>query len=216
MHVGDRVMEMTLGSRTPSQVVVIGVNALTSEALASCVSAELKCQVTAFSELDSWRQASSKLDAALILFSFSNSNRESCLEALSRLNSAGDDTQVIVFSDSEEVEHISHALKCGARGYVPTSTPLHIAMKAIRLVLAGGVFVPSEPVLRKEAAQKDKLTARGQAVLDLLQQGKSNKFIAHKLDISESTVKSHVRNIMRRLKASNRTEVAVKSSANAG
>ncbi len=60
------------------------------------------------------------------------------------------------------------------------------------------------------------LTKRQNAVVNAILQGKANKNIAHELDISESTIKVHVHNIMKKLNAKNRTEVAVKMcSANA-
>ena len=49
--------------------------------------------------------------------------------------------------------------------------------------------------------------------MNALQQGKSNKIIAHELNMSESTVKSHIRNIMKQLQAKNRTEAAIKIRA---
>ena len=56
-------------------------------------------------------------------------------------------------------------------------------------------------------------THRQAAVIDALCSGKANKIIAHELSMQESTVKVHVRNIMRKLKAKNRTEVAVMVNA---
>ena len=58
-------------------------------------------------------------------------------------------------------------------------------------------------------AQQLSLTTRQIAVLSHLQQGKANKIIAHELRMSESTVKVHVRNIMRKMGATNRTQAAV-------
>lgn len=54
------------------------------------------------------------------------------------------------------------------------------------------------------------LTATQMAVGEAIRQGKANKQIAYELDIGESTVKVHIRNIMKKLNAKNRTEVAVK------
>jgi DNA-binding NarL/FixJ family response regulator len=55
------------------------------------------------------------------------------------------------------------------------------------------------------------VTARELAVIRAIQQGKSNKIIAHELNMCESTVKVHVRNVMKKLKAKNRTEAAIKA-----
>jgi DNA-binding NarL/FixJ family response regulator len=97
-----------------------------------------------------------------------------------------------------------------------------VAIAAINLVRAGGVFVPasglaylrtatSTPQLAAQAngKQANKLfTSRQLEVIDRLRKGESNKIIAYKLKMGECTVKVHVRNIMRKLKARNRTEVA--------
>ena len=87
----------------------------------------------------------------------------------------------------------------------------------IRLVRAGGIFMPPNGFgFQGSAARSDardtglahQFTPRQVAVLQHLRQGKANKIIAHELAMSESTVKVHVRNIMKKMKATNRTEVA--------
>jgi DNA-binding NarL/FixJ family response regulator len=55
------------------------------------------------------------------------------------------------------------------------------------------------------------VTAREAAVIRALQQGKSNKVIAYELNMCESTVKVHVRNLMKKIKAKNRTDLAIKA-----
>jgi len=90
------------------------------------------------------------------------------------------------------------------------------AVAAIRLVKDGGTIAPVEPLLANRTRRADPeadetssaLTPRQMTVLAHLRQGKANKIIAYELGMSESTVKVHVRNIMRKVKATNRTEVA--------
>jgi DNA-binding NarL/FixJ family response regulator len=128
---------------------------------------------------------------------------------------------IIILSDSEDAEHpniIRSALKNGAQGFIPTrTTGIPITFAAIRFITAGGVFAPLDLLLTKrmdrvvEAAQRCRLTPRQLAVLNHLQQGKANKIIAHELGMSESTVKVHVRNIMRKTGATNRTQAAYKA-----
>ena len=55
------------------------------------------------------------------------------------------------------------------------------------------------------------LTERQNAVVDAVRQGKANKVIAHELNISESTVKVHLHNVMKKLRVKNRTAVAIKA-----
>jgi DNA-binding NarL/FixJ family response regulator len=125
---------------------------------------------------------------------------------------------IIVLSDSEDAEQpttIRSALKNGAQGFIPTrTTGIPITFAAIRLITAGGVFAPLDLLLTKrserviEMVRHKRLTPRQLAVLTHLQQGKANKNIAHELGMSESTVKVHVRNIMRKTGATNRTQAA--------
>jgi DNA-binding NarL/FixJ family response regulator len=104
------------------------------------------------------------------------------------------------------------------RGYVPTSLSINIAVQAMELARAGGAFVPASSLIAahrvpdgvSNAMQKSNglFTARQAAVVDALRRGKANKIIAYELKMRESTVKVHVRNIMKKLHATNRTEVA--------
>jgi DNA-binding NarL/FixJ family response regulator len=123
---------------------------------------------------------------------------------------------VIVLCDVDCVESILAVFESGARGYIPTtSTAVEIAVEIIHLVKAGGTFVPPSILCALDlgegvalgATRSRQFTLRQLAVLEHLKLGKTNKIIAHELKISESTVKVHIRNIMKRLKATNRTEV---------
>jgi DNA-binding NarL/FixJ family response regulator len=127
---------------------------------------------------------------------------------------------LIVLSTLDDASEVSVAMQLGARGYLPTSLPFREAVGAIRLVGAGGTYVPAS-VLTTRSTERSAisnspaggngntldLSPRQRQVLRLLLQGKQNKIIAYELNICESTVKVHVRTIMRKLKARNRTEV---------
>ena len=114
---------------------------------------------------------------------------------------------------------IIETMHAGTKGYFPPDTPLDMALLALEMVSAGGVYLPPSvlpddsgkrppaPMTKAEATLKQ-LTPRQRAVVAALRQGKSNKIIAYELNMCESTVKVHVRNIMKRLDARNRTEVA--------
>src|SRR6185503_13037699 len=109
---------------------------------------------------------------------------------------------VVIFTDGEDVTQILEALDAGIRGVVPTSLSLEVANQALRLVKAGGVFVPANALSApREIAEGDGskrldggiLTARQIAVVKKLVEGKANKIIAYELAMCESTVKVHVR-----------------------
>jgi DNA-binding NarL/FixJ family response regulator len=134
------------------------------------------------------------------------------------------DVPIIVLSDATaalEPQTVKAAIKCGIRGFISTRTfEVKTVSAAIRFVTAGGVFAPVDALLaddatptpeRNEAVPPDGLlTPRQRTVLSLLQQGKANKIIAYELGMSESTVKVHIRNIMRKMGATNRTQAIYK------
>jgi DNA-binding NarL/FixJ family response regulator len=127
---------------------------------------------------------------------------------------------VIVVAESDTPAEILAALESGARGYIPTSVKVRVAAEAIGLARAGGIFVPANAVLAlREMIHASTntprpltglFTTREAAVVEALRKGKANKIIAYELNLCESTVKVHIRNIMKKLKATNRTEVAYK------
>jgi DNA-binding NarL/FixJ family response regulator len=128
------------------------------------------------------------------------------------------DAPTMVFSDAEnpiDPRAIRSTVSSGARGFVATrSVGVSVADAAVRFVRAGGTFAPFELLLTSTPEQAppteagdNRFTARQMAVLAHLRQGKANKSIAYELHMSESTVKVHVRNIMRKLGATNRTQV---------
>jgi len=138
-------------------------------------------------------------------------------EQVGAIRQRAEASPLVLVSDREDATFILEAIRSGARGVIPTSLPVEVAVNAIRLVLAGGSFVPAAALMsaRDEAERptsgagaKSMFTGRQTAVIEALRLGKPNKIIAYELSMCESTVKVHVRNIMKRLKASNRTQVA--------
>lgn len=131
------------------------------------------------------------------------------------------DTPLVVVAESENPQRARQILSAGARGFLPASLSLKVLMGALDLVLAGGVYVPSSlieagparPVAwaagNGHAEPGSGLTRRQRDVLALISQGKSNKLIADALAMSESTVKAHVKQIIRRLQVANRTQAAL-------
>ncbi|GGE97108.1 response regulator transcription factor [Stappia taiwanensis] len=130
------------------------------------------------------------------------------------------DCPVVVIADTEDLCQMLKAIECGARGFIPSSVGIGVAAEAIALARAGGVFLPASNVLPMlemiESAAKsasgpgDIFTPREAEVAEALRRGKANKIIAYELHLCQSTVKVHVRNIMKKLNATNRTEVAYK------
>jgi DNA-binding NarL/FixJ family response regulator len=127
---------------------------------------------------------------------------------------------VVILADTDDVKQVVKALEVGARGYIPTSVGVEVCIEAINLAIAGGIFVPASSLLAMrhlvDSSSQDvqplagMFTLRQAEVVQALRRGKANKIIAYELKLRESTVKVHIRNIMKKLKATNRTEVAYK------
>jgi DNA-binding NarL/FixJ family response regulator len=128
---------------------------------------------------------------------------------------------IVVVSDREDWSAVVDALNLGARAYFPSSLDPDILIETLRFVQKGGTFIPLEvlvnaPARRKRPqgaegrrTEKAGLTPTEQRVLDLLKTGQPNKVIARELEIQEATVKVHVRRIMKKLNAANRTQAAL-------
>lgn len=127
---------------------------------------------------------------------------------------------VVVVADTDELAQMLKALECGAQGFIPSSVGIEVASEAIRLARAGGVFLPASGVLAMRdviesmicdrSGPNGMFTPREAEVVEELRRGKANKIIAYDLNLCQSTVKVHIRNIMKKVGATNRTEVAYK------
>jgi DNA-binding NarL/FixJ family response regulator len=177
--------------------------------------------VDAYENLDEWRQASDQaLAQIVVLCAIGQKETDATVhQGLETLLKGASDIRAIVISDVEHPSQMIAALERGAKGYVPMSLDIEVVVGAIRLVQVGGTFVPASGLssLRPSDAPEAKterfkqvsslLTERQLAVLKHLRQGDQNKTIAHKLNMSEATVKIHVRNMMKRVGVKNRTEL---------
>jgi len=178
--------------------------------------------VVALGSLAEWnrvRDLHPPLAAVLVNIGGKSVNDSNVAEEIRKLTSEFGATPVIVLSDSDDLRQVFLALDCGAKGYIPSTLGIAVCIEAVNLALAGGIFVPASSVLAtrqiiatSEATvqQASIFTSRQAEVVEALRRGKANKIIAYELKMQESTVKVHVRNVMRKLKATNRTEVVYK------
>jgi DNA-binding NarL/FixJ family response regulator len=145
--------------------------------------------------------------------------RASSAAVASRLSRIGEllpEVPIALLSDFEDAGTIREAFKLGVRGFIPTSLASLVAAEAVRLVCVGGTFAPAAALLCQDdhpqhppgEAPIEGFTQRQSQILDCLRRGMANKLIAYELDMCESTVKVHIRNIMKKLNATNRTQVA--------
>jgi DNA-binding NarL/FixJ family response regulator len=129
----------------------------------------------------------------------------------------------VILSASCERADIIAALNAGAMGFIPKLSSSEVLLHALRLVLAGGVYIPPQALGMLEgpgiggapgatgpkSLQQLGLSERQLQVLALIAQGKPNKVIAGDLAIAEPTVKAHITEILRALQVTNRSQAMI-------
>jgi DNA-binding NarL/FixJ family response regulator len=147
--------------------------------------------------------------------------RMSGLEATRRISQELPDIAIVMLTVSEDEDDLFTAIKAGARGYLLKDLEAQRLRAMIDVVGRGEAAIapatarrimeelarPSTPLAR----DPDRLTAREIEVLGLVTEGLRNKEIARRLGISENTVKYHLKNILEKLHAESRTELAARA-----
>lgn len=158
------------------------------------------------------------LDPDLILLDL-NMPGMNGLETLDKLREKSLSGRIVVFSVSNHEEDVVTALKRGADGYLLKDMEPEDLLKALQQAAAGEMVLSEAltPVLaaslRANRATSDRdvsqLTPRERDILKLIARGLPNKMIARRLDITESTVKVHVKHMLKKMKLKSRVEAAV-------
>ena len=211
-------------SSTPWRAVaLIDNHKFTRDCIATCL--EMLCHdltVTTFPSLADCIAAGLSDCELVIYYSHGcTAQASSRCAALLALRQEFGPTPILVVSDEDEVGTVLEALTAGIRGYIPTvNTSLHVTVEVMHLLRAGGTFAPvATSMMIQNRLQPDvvaipspdRFTPRQIAVLECLKHGSANKAIAHELSMSEGTVKVHVRNIMKKLRATNRTQAVFRA-----
>ena len=136
------------------------------------------------------------------------------IDAMLAIRAESPDARVVILTTFEGDVEIQRALQAGAHGYLLKSTPPNELVQAIRLVHAGKKRVPPNVAAQlAEHMGSESLSSREVEVLLQVAQGNRNREVAERLFISEETVKVHVKHIMEKLGANDRTQaiaIAVK------
>jgi len=153
------------------------------------------------------------------------------IDALKTLRNCVPSIPIVIVSGTEEPNTVKKALDCGAQGFIPKSSNSEIMLGALRLVLSGGVYIPSlllndsvkdpsnestlgnsvnrENELHSSPPADHGLTLRQLEVLSLICRGLSNKEISRTLGLAEGTVKIHVTAILKTLRVTSRTQAVI-------
>lgn len=152
-------------------------------------------------------------------------------ETLSRLRDTHPELPVVIISAHDERETVMDVLERGAAGFIPKSSSNPVMLNALRLVLAGSVYVPPHIVMGDSGTASAPapeppetvpapgsvrdlgLTGRQLEVLALLMKGYPNKLICRELDLAEGTVKVHVSAVLKALNVDSRTRAVVAAEA---
>lgn len=163
-------------------------------------------------------------DLDLVLLDLQLPDRDG-LEVLAEMRTQYPATSVVMLSGTKDQATIMRALVLGAVGFIPKTESREVLVGALKLILAGGVYIPlvALPTMSSAAAPAPGtdatkpaptpaslgLTERQLDVLALMMRGKNNKLICRELDLAEPTVKNHVSAILKALGVSSRTEAVL-------
>jgi DNA-binding NarL/FixJ family response regulator len=203
------------------RVVVIESRVFLRECLQRSLESALSMRVETLSSLSEFEEQRSSGLIRLVIISLGEGSSQEKANAFSVLSDLASEVPAVILSSKLDFETMRAAMAYGAKGYIPMTMGFQIAIEAVRFVLAGGTYVPAECLLSgippaSPSSQRPQtagaITARELAVIRAIQQGKPNKIIAYELNMCESTVKVHVRHVMKKLRAKNRTDVAIRAT----
>ncbi len=208
-------------------LLIVNSRPLERECLAQALmSHQLKLEIIDLPSIEAWRAIKDQyppLGAVLYNVGSVKITEPEHANRIHQLTAELGNIPVVILADTDGFAQVLKALELGAKGYIPASVPIGVCAEAIELAVAGGIFVPATCVLAikhliesgtcETRELTDMFTPRQADVVNELRKGKANKIIAYDLKLRESTVKVHIRNIMKKIKATNRTEVVYKINA---
>lgn len=171
-------------------------------------------------------------NTALVIIEASE-NTARVLEVIRQVRERSPETRIVALADQFALSFVRTAHEAGVIGFCLTATGSEVLIKVLELVMLGESVLPSEvlrsimeaaPQKREQPLQGEipetpladlkahKLSTREAEILGFLREGSPNKVIARKLDITEATIKVHVKAILRKIGAANRTQAAMWAS----
>jgi DNA-binding NarL/FixJ family response regulator len=204
------------------KILVVDDHPLVRDALSSLVS-ELGGDTTVLQAPDcaaglEAARANSDIDLVLLDLNLPGLRGIPALERFRREHPA---MPVVIVSMFRDRETVHEAIRRGAIGFIPKSSSRETIVNALRLILAGSVYVPPEaatgdsaredaaPLVHARSAAELGITPRQGQVLALLMKGRSNKQICRELGLAERTVKAHMSAVLNALKVTSRTQAVI-------
>ena len=207
-------------SDAQSAIVIIERDAFHRDCLLYSVASHWPGEAGAYASLSEFAQVHADRGPTVVLLSSISLSQGEADAELALLMDLDPPVRSMVLAKADDLNEAYAALSQGANGYISMSAGFEVFIQALRFVAAGGTYVPPQCLLLARQAQavepeheaENAITTRELAVIKAIRQGKPNKVIAYELNMCESTVKVHVRHIMKKLHARNRTEVAIKGA----
>jgi len=198
---------------TPIRLVLADDHALVLEGLRSLIAAEPDLQIVATATdgerlLDAIRRFHP--DVAILDLQMPYMDGITCMQHIRAENLP---VRLLVLSAFGDAHSMRTAIESGADGFVLKTDPPSMTLTAIRQVAAGQMVFPQAArrwLAPRSLADPNMLTEREESVLVRVAEGKSNAKIAAELNLSESTIKFHLRNLFAKLGVANRNEAAAK------
>jgi two-component system, NarL family, nitrate/nitrite response regulator NarL len=169
-------------------------------------------------------------EPALVIIE-ANQDTSRMLEAVSGAKQQSPEARVVVLTDQIDLSFVQLGHEAGVDGFCEAASSSEVLIKSLELVMLGESVLPSvimhslfsgmvpspEQPLRYDTVAEPKLSnlrecklsVREAEILGCLMQGSPNKIIARNLDITEATIKVHVKAILRKLRVANRTQAAM-------
>ena len=221
--------------RQPSfAVILVGKSILLREGLAKILRAANFRIVASVSSADDLRPSKAKLHLPLYLIVHTGDDFDIALEQIALFRNLRPDARIAIVADHYRLNELTSAFRAGANGYFVNVITCDRFIRSIELVMMGETIFPSaflsfiidanrphlveaaatvrnlEPILvATEDATAPLLSPQEKVILRCIIEGDSNKSIARKIDITEATVKVHVKAILRKIGVQNRTQAAV-------
>jgi two-component system nitrate/nitrite response regulator NarL len=233
------VDDHSLGADAPSTNLAPAIpTALIYDSSLLCSGLQRVLQGTSFAVVEAasaagfGRLQQSTPQPALVII-IANQNTSRALEVIRQVRERFPETRIVVLADRFDLEFVRSGHKAGGDGFCLADSGPSVLITSLELVMLGESVLPSEvlrsildasPQKREQPLQDNtvepnlpdpkvcKLSAREAAVLSYLKEGAPNKIIARQFDITEATVKVHVKAILRKIGAANRTQAAMWAS----
>ncbi len=177
-----------------------------------------EADASAFASLAGLVERAFDPDATVLLLSIISLDDSETASEFSMLLNMTPQLKTLVLAQSDDPDRALAAFSHGSNGFVSTSAGLKNVIDALRFISVAETTVPAPCLLAAESATPGacenvsnySITAAEYAVIQAIRAGESNSLIASQLNLPESAVETHVRNLLQKLRAKDRAEIAIK------